>query len=110
MYNVLDYNEPYIRAPAPAPPPPRAITPPPAPTSRSKEGDDGDDLTVQEFLAAFLQIQRAAQTVTTPEKVRQEIVLRQRLAQQEQAKRDAVARLYLQAMSEVIREAAAEED
>jgi len=48
--------------------------------------------------------------VTTPEKVRQEIVLRQRLAQQEQAKRDAVARLYLQAMSEVIREAAAEED
>ena len=112
MYNVLDYNEPYVRAPTPLPPTPTSPTPSPPPSRSSNDNgnDDDEDPTVLEFLAALLQIQRAAQTVTAQEKARQEALIRQRLAHQEQAKREAVARLYLQAMSEAIREAAAEED
>ncbi|KAK0752375.1 hypothetical protein B0T18DRAFT_89581 [Schizothecium vesticola] len=103
MYNVLDYNEPYIRAPPPSPP--RTAV------EEEDEEDDGtadDDTSVEEFLAALMRIQRAAETAQ--EKARLEALVRQRLAQQEQAKREAVGRLYLQAMSQAIKEAAEEEE
>ncbi|KAK4445427.1 hypothetical protein QBC34DRAFT_384225 [Podospora aff. communis PSN243] len=108
MHNVLDYNEPYIRAPPPQPQPQPPQTRPITPTPTPKSGgyDNKDIAAVEDFVAALLQIQRAA--LNAQEKARREALLRQRLAQQEQAKREAVARLYLQAMAEAIREA--EED
>jgi hypothetical protein len=104
MHNVLDYNEPYIRAPPPSPPSPPS--PPRAVVVDDNKGDDG--MTVAEFAAALIQIQRAA--ATAQEKARREAVLRQRLAQQEAAKREAVQLLYLQFLSQAIKEAAEEEE
>ncbi len=118
LYNVLDYNEPYVRAPRPsqlrATAPPPSSNPGSSSTSNNNNDDDDDDddndnnPIVREFLTALLQIQGA--TATAQEKARREALVRQRLAEQEQAKREAVARLYLQAAAEMIQEAAAEEE
>jgi hypothetical protein len=108
MYNLLDYDEPYVRTSTPLQTRPVAPPPPTTNSSANDDEDDEDDPTVQDFLTALLQIQRAAETAQ--EKARLEALVRQRLAKQEQEKREAVAQLYRQAMMEAIQEAAAEEE
>ena len=115
---MLDYSEPYVRARAPIQRRPVLVPGPnsgrsSSSTRRNPAADDDDDdddenPTPEEFLAAFLQIQRAAETAQ--EKARLEALVRARLEQQERNKREAFAHLYLRAIAEKVEEAAAEQE
>jgi hypothetical protein len=99
---LLDYNEPITRAPGPQTPrqaPSSPPTPVPAPSTASPNtaGDDNEDVSVEEFIAALVQIQQEVQDAQ--QRAMLEEALRRRAEQQELEKRKAIFQaLYLRGL------------
>ncbi|KAH8909121.1 hypothetical protein BR93DRAFT_936666 [Coniochaeta sp. PMI_546] len=99
MDNLLDYNEPHIRAPAPAPPKP---APAPTPAPAQAEAEVEEEPTEEEFKNILLGILREA--ATAQERAALQARLEQQYREEEAAKRELVARLFIQALGEVAEE------
>lgn len=91
--DLLDFNEPLIRATAPNPPkqaPATSAAPVPAESAAATEAadEDNDELSIEDWVAALAQIQQEVQDAQ--QRAILEEALRLRAEQQEQEKRDAI--------------------
>ncbi len=96
--DMLDPNEPLVRAPAPTALPATPAAPPPSQpeTPKPEKNDDGEDLSVDDWIQALTQIQQEVQDAQ--QRAALEAIMMKRLQQEEQNRQDAVVgMLYLNA-------------
>ena len=95
--DLLDYNEPHIRAPAPS------LLKPGATTVQAQTATEEPELSDAEALAVFVQLLREAQDAQQREQIRQQMMA-QIQEEQEQARQELLGQLFLQALGEVLSE------
>ncbi|KAJ9657203.1 hypothetical protein H2201_008254 [Coniosporium apollinis] len=97
--DLLEYDEPLVRAPPPTTSPTKPQTlsqSQPETTDADEEDSDGDDLSVEDWIQALSQIQQEVQDAQQRDTL--EAILMQRLQQEEQERQEAViSALYLKA-------------
>ncbi len=96
--DMLDPNEPLVRAPAPTaiPPTPQTSSPSQPEPPKAEKKDDGEELSVDDWIQALTQVQQEVQDAQ--QRAALEAIMMQRLKQEEQKRQDAViGMLYLNA-------------